>query len=200
MNNENYVMGKESGLKSMEQNLFEDSDWGDSTGFHAKESLPKIRQIGYKGQTVIYGVDTDTTQYDEERLKMERIVAETFSTAIEPRLDSIERQLEKVSELLNRQTRRVYSIPVNDLAQNEWKLEKTLMITVEQHSEEDFIACFYDADVYGYGDSIPEALDDLKERLVNQLEFLLEQEKQATLGPIPQKQLDVLRRLIKKGI
>ena len=74
------------------------------------------------------------------------------------------------------------------------------MIAVEQHGEEDFIACFYDADVYGYGDSIPEALDDLKEQLVNQLEFLLEEEKRVTLGPTPRKQLDILRCHIKKGI
>ncbi len=69
---------------------------------------------------------------------------------------------------------------------------------MEQDSEEDFIACFYDADVYGHGDSIKKALDDLKVGLVNQLEFLLEKEKQANLEADTRKQLKVLRRHIKK--
>ena len=114
-------------------------------------------------------------------------------SAIESRLDAIENQLIVASELLNQ---KIYSITINDLAQNEWKLDNPLIVTVEQYSEDDFVACFYDADVYGYGDSIPEALDDLKEQLVNQLEFLLEEEKRVTLGPIPQKQLDILRRVV----
>ena len=111
-------------------------------------------------------------------------------SAIESRLDSIENQLTVASELLNQ---KIYSITINDLAQNEWNLDKPLIVTVEQHSKDDFIACFYDADVYGYGDSIPEALGDLKEQLVNQLEFLLEEEERVTLGPVPQRQLDMFR-------
>jgi hypothetical protein len=55
-----------------------------------------------------------------------------------------------------RSTFKVYSIAVNDLGKDEWRLDKPLMVAVEQRSEEDFIACFYDADVSGYGDSIPE--------------------------------------------
>ena len=98
-----------------------------------------------------------------------------------------------------RSTFKVYSIAVNDLGKDEWRLDKPLTVAVEQHGEEDFIACFYDVDVYGYGDSIPEALDDLKERLINQLEFLLAEEKRVILGPVPQKQLEVLRYHIKKG-
>lgn len=114
---------------------------------------------------------------------------------LKTRMDEIQGELWKL-----RSTFKVYSIAVNDLGQNEWRLDKPLMVTVEQHGEEDFIACFYDADVYGYGDSIPEALDDLKERLVNQVEFLLAEEKQVSLGVVPQKQLEVLLHHIKRGV
>jgi len=113
---------------------------------------------------------------------------------LKTQMDEIQGELWKL-----RSAFKVYSIAVNDLGQNDWRLDKPLMVTVEQRGEEDFIACFYDADVYGYGDSIPEALDDLKERLVNQLEFLLAEEKRVLLGTVPQKQLEVLRHHIKKG-
>lgn len=92
---------------------------------------------------------------------------------------------------------KVYNIALNDLGRNEWILYQPLMIAIEQRGEEDFIACFYDADVYGYGDSIPGTLDDLKERLVDQLEFLLAEEKRVILGTVPQKQLEVLRQHIR---
>jgi hypothetical protein len=113
---------------------------------------------------------------------------------LKTQMDEIQGELWKL-----RSTFKIHSIAVNDLGQNEWRLDKPLIVAVEQRGEEDFIACFYDADVYGYGDSIPEALDDLKERLINQLEFLLEEEKRVILGPAPQKQLEVLRHHIKKG-
>lgn len=145
-------------------------------------------------------VDEKLADAKEHKGAILPLKAQTYGnvlTAIESRLDSIENQLNTASELLNQ---KIYSIAVNNLAPNEWNLDKPLMVTVEQHSEEDFIACFYDADVYGYGDSIPEALDDLKEQLVNQLGFLLEEEKRVTLGPVPRRQLDVLRRHIKKGV
>lgn len=112
---------------------------------------------------------------------------------LKAQIDKIQGELGKLHSSFQ-----VYSIAINDLGQNEWILDKPLIITVEKRDEEDFIACFYDADVYGYGDSIPEALDDLKERLVNQLEFLLTAEKRVSLGLVPQKQLEVLRQHIKR--
>ena len=107
---------------------------------------------------------------------------------LKTQMDQLQGELLKLGS-----TFKVYNIAINDLGQHEWLLDKPLMISAEQHSEEDFIACFYDADVYGYGDSIPDALDDLKERLVSQLEFLVVEEKRVILGPVPQKQLEVLR-------
>lgn len=112
---------------------------------------------------------------------------------LKAQIDKIQGELGKL-----RSTFKVYSIAINDLGQNEWILDKPLIITVEKRDKEDFIACFYDADVYGYGDSIPEALDDLKERLANQLEFLLAAEKRVSLGLVSQKQLEVLRQHIKR--
>ncbi|MBU1488003.1 hypothetical protein KKH56_08170, partial [bacterium] len=83
---------------------------------------------------------------------------------------------------------------------SQWKLASPVVVTIEQRSEEDFVACFYDVDIYGYGDSIPESLDDLKLHVVSQLEFLSQEEKRVKLGVFPAKQLAILRNLIMKRI
>ena len=73
------------------------------------------------------------------------------------------------------------------------------MVTVEQHAADDFVACFYDADIYGYGDSIPGSLEDLKNHLVSQYEFLLKESQHIELGTAPAEQLLVLKRAIEMG-
>ena len=93
---------------------------------------------------------------------------------------------------------KVHSVTLNEVGQEAWLLAKPLVATVEERGAEDFTACFYDADVYGYGESIPEAIDDLKRHLVSQLEFLLEEAKRASLGPAPRRQLAVLKRLLRE--
>ncbi|MDI6793894.1 MAG: hypothetical protein QME81_13695 [bacterium] len=91
---------------------------------------------------------------------------------------------------------RTYSVTINDLGESQRKPANPVVVTIEQRSEEDFVACFYDADIYGYGDSIPECLDDLKLQMVSQLQFLSREEKRVDLGVFPAKQLAVLRNLI----
>ena len=87
-------------------------------------------------------------------------------------------------------------IPVHTLGSHKWELKDALNVTVEQRAEDRFIACLYDVDLYGYGETIPEALDDLKEAIVNQLEFLLEEAKTVELGVVPKKQFNFLRRCV----
>lgn len=93
-----------------------------------------------------------------------------------------------------------YSVTINDIGEGQWMLANPIIVTIEQRSEDDFVACFYDADIYGYGESIPDALDDLKFHIVSQFEFLLQEEKSIELGTIPAKQLIVLHNLIRKRI
>lgn len=93
---------------------------------------------------------------------------------------------------------RTYSVTINDIGEGQWMLVNPIIVTIEQRIEDDFSACFYDADIYGYGESIPEALDDLKFHIVSQLEFLLQEEKRVELGTIPAKQLSILHKIIKR--
>lgn len=94
---------------------------------------------------------------------------------------------------------RTYTVALNDLGKASWKMTRPITVTVEQHAPDDFVACFYDADVYGYGDSIPSSLDDLKKHLVSQYEFLVAESQRSELGPVPAEQLLVLGRVIEKG-
>jgi hypothetical protein len=94
---------------------------------------------------------------------------------------------------------RTHTIALNDLGDPAWKMIRPILVTVEQHTPDDFVACFYDADIYGYGDSIPSSLEDLKKHLVNQYEFLLEESQRVKLGPAPAEQFLVLQRILEKG-
>ena len=94
--------------------------------------------------------------------------------------------------------KKVNSVTINDLSRKGWQLKNPLVIIMEQRSEEDYVACFHDAYIYGYGDTSTEALDNLKELMLDQLEFLLKEKEQIILGTIPQNQLDILRFYIKK--
>jgi hypothetical protein len=94
---------------------------------------------------------------------------------------------------------RTHAIALNDPGDTGWKMTRPIWVTVEQRAPDDFVACFYDADVYGYGDSIPSSLEDLKRHLVSQYEFLLEESKRVELGPSPAEQLLVLSRILEMG-
>ena len=75
-------------------------------------------------------------------------------------------------------------------------MEKMSIIKASRRGREEFIACLYDAELYGYGESIPEALEDLKEATVDQFKYLKEQESEIQLGRLPQKQLEFLNSII----
>ncbi len=62
-----------------------------------------------------------------------------------------------------------------------------MIINIEQRENEDFIACFYEADIYGDGSSIPEAIKDLSNAIINQYESLIKAEKKYELGKMPKR-------------
>ncbi len=84
---------------------------------------------------------------------------------------------------------------VTTLGSPRWEIGRPLSVTIEQRGNEDFVACLYDHDLYGYGDSIPDALDDLKASIVNQFEYLIERDDEE-LGDSLLRQLDFLRSIM----
>ncbi|MFA6413408.1 MAG: hypothetical protein WCW53_11990 [Syntrophales bacterium] len=110
------------------------------------------------------------------------------------RIAAIETELRKLAGSLN-----VFNMPINSLNSKKWKLRKPpLTVIVERRGEEEFIACLYDINLYGYGDSIPDALDELRYAIVSQYEFLSEKKKEIELGELPERQLGFLDEIMEQ--
>lgn len=111
---------------------------------------------------------------------------------LEIEIASVENEIVSLKNLF-----RVHSVPINTLGSDKWEFRKPpLHVSIEQRGVCEFIACLYDINIYGYGDTIPEALDDLKEAIIDQFEFLLEQESSVKLGNMPKKQFDFLKEIM----
>lgn len=107
------------------------------------------------------------------------------------RVSTLENKLEQLEGLFG-----VNTVYINTLGDENWELKQPLNIAVEQRSSEDFTACLYDVDLYGYGESIPEALEDLKVVIVNQFEFLLQQKGKVELGKPLKKHFEFLNNIL----
>lgn len=91
---------------------------------------------------------------------------------------------------------RVHTVSINTLANSKWELCQPLSIAVEQRAADEFVACLYDVNLYGYGGTMPEAIDDLKAVMVDQLEYLSEREGEIDLGGELKQQLTYLRKIL----
>jgi predicted RNase H-like HicB family nuclease len=111
---------------------------------------------------------------------------------LEIEIASIENEIVSLKNLFT-----VHTVHINTLGSDKWEFRKPpLHVSIEQRGVCEFIACLYNINIYGYGDTIPEALDDLKEAIIDQFEFLLEQESSVKLGNMPKKQLNFLKEIM----
>lgn len=110
---------------------------------------------------------------------------------LEGSLQAFQDELESIGSKV-----RLHSLPLNSLDSERWKLREPLWVTIEERGEDDFIACLYEADVFGYGDSVPDALDELRSAIVNQFIALQEAEQECPLVPKLSRQLEFLRERI----
>ncbi len=109
------------------------------------------------------------------------------------RLTSIENKVDTLISVFT-----INPVPINTLGNEYWELKTPIFVAIEIREDNDFVACLYDVDLYGYGDSVPEALEDLKEAIVNQFEYLTENESEFQIeGPL-RKQLDFLNNILVK--
>jgi hypothetical protein len=131
--------------------------------------------------TAVQLTGAEQSTYEETRSRYDLI----------KRIDTLENKVEKFEGFFI-----VSSVPINSLHNKEFELKKSIDVSIEQRGIEEFIACLYDAELYGYGESIPEALEDLKEATVNQFKYLKKQESEIQFGRLPQKQFDFLSSII----
>jgi hypothetical protein len=107
------------------------------------------------------------------------------------RIASLEKAIEQQKSFF-----KISTVFLNTLGSNLWELVRPLAVAIEQRAAEDFVACLYDGDLYGYGDSVPESLEDLKSVIVNQYEYLLGCQKEKILSASLDNQLLFLSKLL----
>jgi len=119
------------------------------------------------------------------------ITAEMERVDLIRRVGSIEKKIEEIDKkfLLN-------SIIVNTLGNSSWELKQPLNVTIEFRKADDYVACLYDIDLYGYGETIPEALEDLKISMINQFEYLSTHAENFPLGRLIERQYDFLKSIL----
>jgi hypothetical protein len=115
------------------------------------------------------------------------------------RLTRLENRLEEAIngiERLRTQNRKIW-VPINTLAPEPYQLLQPVTAVVTTVGDE-FEASFFDANLYGSGDTEEEAVSDLKAVIIEAFERLsaLEDEK---LGPAMMKQKLVLRAHVRRG-
>jgi predicted RNase H-like HicB family nuclease len=147
---------------------------------------------GMKEQQVVIQPPREPTSIYEQPTAYQPRIAAHEHINLEIEIASIEKEIERLKNLFT-----VHTVPLNTLGSNKWEFRRPpLHVSIEQRGVSEFIACLYDINIYGYGDTIPEALDDLKEAMVNQFEFLLEQGSSITLGDMPKKQFNFLKEIV----
>jgi hypothetical protein len=145
------------------------------------EQFPLSTGTPIQGSTIFQSSGTTQTPVD-----MHLSGADTIQ-----RVALLENKFEQLEGLFG-----VSTVSVNTLGDENWELKQPVNVAVEQRSSEDFTACLYDVDLYGYGDSIPQALEDLKVVIVNQFEFLLQQKGKVQLGNLLKKQFEFLTNIL----
>ncbi len=87
-------------------------------------------------------------------------------------------------------------VPVQTFAPEPYDLLKPLSVTV-QSDEDEFSACFPDANLTAFGDNEFEAVEHLKAMILDTFDKFSSGRK---LGPGPTKQLAVLREFVRKRV
>jgi len=148
------------------------------------EQIPLSSEYFQPQRTVIVQ-SSGTTQTRVERHLSNRDLIKRVST--------LENNLEQLNSLFI-----ISSVYIHTLGSKKWKLIQPLNVTIEQRGSEDFVACLYDVDLYGYGDVLPEALDDLKLAIVNQFEYLLEQKQKMELSSSLLNQVSFFQEILEE--
>lgn len=129
--------------------------------------------------------------------KQEIAIARAEVENLAARVTALEQEMKQHSNLAPG-FMHVQTVPIHTLGPAPWRLKEPLLIAIEQRSENHFVACVYDVDLYGYGETIPDAIDDLKVMILDQFEYLSERQQTVKLGSMPKKQLDFLEDILVK--
>jgi hypothetical protein len=110
------------------------------------------------------------------------------------RISSLEDKITKLEQYLPP----LSTVTIYILGAVTWKLKTPISVSVEHRASDEFVACLYDIDLYGYGDTIPDAIDDLKISMVSKLEYLLEREGKIAFSEPVNTQFNLLKEMLVK--
>jgi predicted RNase H-like HicB family nuclease len=117
--------------------------------------------------------------------------------AYQARLDHLEHEVRSLRELCEKvRTDRSIIVPIETLASEDFALLRPFQIVV-QPVEAGYLATFFDAGVSTGGDTQEEAVANLKDLLIDLFEA--HEQDEAILGPVPAKQLAVLRTILQRA-
>lgn len=117
---------------------------------------------------------------------------------VDQALHDLQVQVEDVRGLLAR-LRRGYPkhISLENLRDPRYEVTRPIPVVLEE-DEGQYVATWYDADVFGYGDSEQEALEDLCESVVSLWEVLKRESAAQGLGGALVQQWAFLRKVIRE--
>jgi hypothetical protein len=157
-------------------------------------------------QDILLEIGKDYEPLDESRLRIIEIQRGVSRT---PRLDrmileAVAKLRKEVSELrqkvdelteIVRDTGRIYNTTIYDLGDNKYELSTPLQIVLEEGDEET-VARIPELNLYASADTDSEAIQELKQEIIQLYDDLLGSERK--LGPLPASWLQTLRNLVVK--
>ena len=123
-----------------------------------------------------------------------------YMVTVDQALHELQAQVQDVRDLLAH-LRRGYPrpIPLENLRDARYEVMHSIPVVLEE-DEEQYVATWYDADLFGYGDSEQEALDDLCESIVSLWEVLKRESAARGLGDALVKQWAFLQKVIRERV
>jgi len=119
---------------------------------------------------------------------------------VDKALHELQTQVQDVRDLLAH-LRRGYPrhILLENLRDARYEVMRSIPVVLEE-DEGQYVATWYDADLFGYGDSEQEALDDLCESIVSLWEVLKRESAAQGLGEALAKQWFFLQKVIREVV
>ncbi len=151
-------------------------------------------EIGTRGDDLTQGIT------EEEQLG---VLSRTSIKGLSDDHVALERIIMTQSERLKRlvigeeETIRAYPLAINTLVSTEYRLKGPIFIIMEEKLDGSFLACFHEASIYSSGDTVHDAIRNLKKQLIDYYEMLSKEEE--VLSSFCKDQLALLREIIENA-
>jgi hypothetical protein len=126
---------------------------------------------------------------------VEQIEASDFSITADALSRELEDLRQQVASLTAAAENRPRLIALSSLPSGEWELLKPLLVEIRDSEGESVTVHSADLEVWGIGSEEYSAIEDFRRALMDELEFLLN--NQDRLGPIPMAQLGRFQALLR---